>query len=82
MHIADPRLRVLLKFPERHADALAMGFSHTVIAAHKGGERYRLRRGKREPSTVWIVSREAAWLLRGNSPPIGSPAQSASNTQR
>src|ERR1700682_2842789 len=47
MHIADPRLRVSLEFPERWRDALAMGFPYPVIAAHKRGERYRLRRGKR-----------------------------------
>src|SRR6266849_3836240 len=45
--IADPRLRVPLKFPNRHADTLAMGFPNPLIAAHKRGERYRLRRGKR-----------------------------------
>src|ERR1700686_4022010 len=47
MHIADPRLRVPLKFLKRYANALPMGLSHPVIAAHKRGERYRLRRGKR-----------------------------------
>ena len=45
--IADPRLRVSLKFPKRHADTIPMGFPHTIIAAHKRGKRYRLRRGKR-----------------------------------
>src|SRR4029077_9966664 len=47
MHIADPRLRVPLKFSKCHSDALAMGFAHPVIAAHKRGERHRLRCGKR-----------------------------------
>src|SRR6202165_1013008 len=47
MHIADPRLRVPLKFRKRGADALAMGFPHSVIATHKRGERHRLRRGER-----------------------------------
>jgi hypothetical protein len=35
------------RLPKRCANALAMGFPHPVIAAHKRGERYRLRRGKR-----------------------------------
>ena len=47
MDIADPRLRVPLKFLKRHADTLPMGFSHPVIAAHERSQRYRLRRGKR-----------------------------------
>ena len=47
MDIADPRLRVPLKFLKRCADTLAMGFPHAVIAANERGERYRLRRGKR-----------------------------------
>ena len=38
--IADPRLRVSLKFLQRYANALPMGLSHSVIAAHKRGERY------------------------------------------
>src|SRR5450631_567684 len=47
MDIADPRLRVPLKFLNRCANALPMGFPHPIIAAHKCRERYRLRRGKR-----------------------------------
>ena len=47
MDIADPRLRVPLKFLKRCANAFAMRLPHPVIAAHKRGERYRLRRGKR-----------------------------------
>src|ERR1700693_6092117 len=59
MHIADPRLRVPLKFPKRDADTLAMGFSHPVIAAHKRGERYRLRRGKRSvPPGAALAARD------------------------
>jgi hypothetical protein len=53
MHIADPRLRVSFKFPQRHADTFPMGLSHPFIAAHKRGKRYRLRRGKRRvPSSA------------------------------
>ena len=44
MYIADPRLRVPLKFQKRHADTFPMGLSHPFIAAHKCGKRYRLRR--------------------------------------
>src|ERR1700739_1714503 len=44
MDIADPRLCVSLQFLERHAFTLPLGFSHPLIAAHKRGERYRLRR--------------------------------------
>src|SRR5216683_3293995 len=44
MDIADSRLRVALKFPKRHSNALAMGFPHPIIAAHERGKRYRLRR--------------------------------------
>src|ERR1019366_9238622 len=47
VHIADPRLRVPLKFLKRCANTLAMGFPHPVIAAHKRGERHRLRRRER-----------------------------------
>src|SRR5216683_79142 len=35
MNIADPRLRVSLKLPERHADTLPMSFAHPIITAHK-----------------------------------------------
>jgi hypothetical protein len=44
MDIADPRLRVSLKFLKRRAYTLPMGLPHPIIAAHKRGERYRLRR--------------------------------------
>jgi len=47
MDIADPRLRVSLKFLERDANAFPVGFTHPVIAAHERSERHRLRRGKR-----------------------------------
>ncbi len=47
MDIADARLRVSLQFPKRRADALPVGFPHTIIAAHESGNRYRLRRGER-----------------------------------
>ena len=38
--IADPGLRVSLKFLQRYANALPMSLSHPIIAAHKRGERY------------------------------------------
>jgi hypothetical protein len=44
MNIADPRLRVSFKFLKRRAYTLPVGFPHPIIAAHKRGERYRLRR--------------------------------------
>src|SRR5260370_39942995 len=44
--IADPRLRVSLKLLQRGADTLPVCFPHSIIAAHKSGKRYRLRRGK------------------------------------
>src|ERR1035441_7611590 len=44
MDIADPRLGVLLKLSNRHSDTLPMGLPHPLIAAHKSGKRYRLRR--------------------------------------
>ena len=44
MDIADPRLRVSFKLLKRRAYTLPMGFPHPLIAAHKRGERYRLRR--------------------------------------
>ena len=44
MNIADPRLRVSLKFLKRRAYTLPMGLPHPIIAAHKRGKRYRLRR--------------------------------------
>ena len=47
MDIADPRLRVTLKFLKRRANTIPMGFPHPIIPAHKRGKRYRLRRGKR-----------------------------------
>ena len=47
MDIADARLRVPLQLVKRHADTLPMRLPHAVIAAHKRGERYRLRRGER-----------------------------------
>src|SRR5271157_5685801 len=47
MDIADSRLRVSLKFLKRRTYTLPMSLSHPIIAAHKRGERYRLRRGKR-----------------------------------
>lgn len=46
MDIANPRLRVSLKFLKCRAYTLPMGFPHPIIAAHKGGKRYRLRRGE------------------------------------
>ena len=46
MDIADPRLRVSLKLLKCRAYALPMRFPHPIIAAHKRGERYRLRRGE------------------------------------
>ena len=36
---------------ERHADTLPMRLSHALIAAHKCGERNRLRRGERSIPT-------------------------------
>ena len=47
MDIADPRLRVSLKFLQRRAYTLPMGLPHPIIAAHKRGNRYRLRRRER-----------------------------------
>src|SRR5712664_1163629 len=47
MDLADPRLRVSFKLLKCRADALPMGLPHPIIAAHKRGKRYRLRRGKR-----------------------------------
>src|SRR5208282_1024971 len=44
MDIANPGLRVSLKLPKCHLDALAMGYPDTIIAAHESGKRYRLRR--------------------------------------
>jgi hypothetical protein len=44
MDIADSRLRVSFKLLKCRAYTLPMGFSHTIIAAHKRGKRYRLRR--------------------------------------
>ena len=44
MDIADPRLRVSFKLLKCCAYTLPMGFPHPIIAAHKRGERYRLRR--------------------------------------
>src|SRR5271157_2266707 len=44
MDIADPRLRVSLKLLKCRAYTLPMGLPDPVIAAHKRGERYRLRR--------------------------------------
>ena len=44
MDIADPRLRVSFKLLKCRAYTLAMGFPHPIIAAHKSGKRYRLRR--------------------------------------
>src|SRR6202167_1699390 len=44
MDIADPRLRVSFKFLKCGAYTLPMGFPHPIIAAHKSGKRYRLRR--------------------------------------
>jgi len=44
MDIADSRLRVSLKFLKRRTYTLPMSLSHPIIAAHKRGERYRLRR--------------------------------------
>lgn len=38
--IADPRLRVVLKFPKRSANAFAMCLSNAVISAHKRSERH------------------------------------------
>ena len=51
MDVADAGLRVLLQLVERHADALPMRLSYALIAAHKGGERNRLRRGERSIPT-------------------------------
>ena len=44
MDIADSRLRVSFKLLKRRAHTLPMGFAHPIIAAHKGGKRYRLWR--------------------------------------
>ena len=44
MNIADPRLRVSFKLLKRRAYTLPMGFPHPIVAAHKRGARYRLRR--------------------------------------
>src|SRR5271166_5068872 len=59
MDIADPRLRVSLKFPKRHADTFSMRLPRPIIAAYKRGERYRLRRGKcRVPSGSVLHTRD------------------------
>jgi hypothetical protein len=47
MDIADPRLRVSLKFLKCRAYTLPVGFPHPIIAAHKGGKRYRFWRRER-----------------------------------
>jgi hypothetical protein len=39
MDVADARLRVSLQFSESDADAFTVRLPHTIIAAHKGGER-------------------------------------------
>jgi hypothetical protein len=44
MDIADPRLRVSFKLLECRAYTFPMSFPHPIIASHKRGERYRLRR--------------------------------------
>jgi len=44
MDIADPRLRVSFELLKCRAYTLPMGFPHPIIAAHKRGKRYRLRR--------------------------------------
>src|SRR5208283_4760670 len=44
MDIADPRLRVSLKFLKCRPYTLPMGFPHPIIAAHKSSKRHRLRR--------------------------------------
>ena len=46
MDVADTRLRVSLQFSKRNADAFAVRLAHTLIAAHKGGERDGLRCGE------------------------------------
>src|SRR5208282_2147469 len=57
--IADPRLRVSFKFPKRHADTMPVRLPHPLIAAHKRGKRYRLRRGKRRiPSRPMLHTRD------------------------
>ena len=47
MDIADPRLGVSFQLLKRRAHTLPMGFPHAIIAAHKRGKRYRLRRRER-----------------------------------
>jgi hypothetical protein len=44
MDIADPRLRVSLKFLKCRTYTLPMGFPHPIIAANESRKRYRLRR--------------------------------------
>ena len=44
--IADARLRIPLQFAERDADTLTVRLPHTLIAAHKRGERDGFRRGE------------------------------------
>jgi hypothetical protein len=39
VNIADPGLRVLLRFPKCCPNTLPMGFPDSLIAAHKDGER-------------------------------------------
>ena len=54
--VADPRLGVPSPTRTgRHADAFPMRLSHTLIAADKGGERNRLRRGERSIPTGAVL---------------------------
>ena len=46
MDVADTGLRVSLQFSKSDADAFAVRLAHTLITAHKGGERDGLRRGE------------------------------------
>jgi hypothetical protein len=44
--VADPRLSVAFQLGQGSPPALPMRLSHSLIAAHKGSERNRLRRGE------------------------------------
>ena len=43
---SDPRLRIVLKLLQRHANAFPMCVPHPIIAPDKGSERNGFRRGK------------------------------------
>ncbi len=46
MHVADPRLGVVLDLAQRHADALPVRLPHPLISADKRGQRNGFRGGE------------------------------------